>query len=193
MITTVKAPITVVDVRDFPVDGRPEFLFLGRSNVGKSSFINCLLNRKNIAYTSGQPGKTQTINFYLINEAFYFVDVPGYGYARVSKTKREAFGRMIEGYLQSRPMLKQAFLLVDMRHEPTEDDRLMAAYLDHFGIPFTIVATKADKLSGNGRSRQIRQIQKAFDLPTSPDIMPFSSVSGLNREKVLAKIIELTI
>lgn len=191
MITSVKAPITVVNTHDFPVDGNPEFLFLGRSNVGKSSFINCLLNRKNVAYTSGQPGKTQTINFYLVNESFYFVDVPGYGYARVSKTKREAFGQMIEGYLRNRPVLKQAFLLVDMRHEPTEDDRLMAAYLDHFTIPYTIIATKADKLSGNGRSRQLHQLQKVFADRPSTQIIPFSSVSALNRDTVLNKIFAL--
>lgn len=191
MITSVKAPITVVEAQHFPTEGQPEFLFLGRSNVGKSSFINCLLNRKNIAYTSGQPGKTQTVNFYLVNEAFYFVDVPGYGYARVSKTKREAFGRMIEGYLQNRTVLKQAFLLVDMRHEPSEDDRLMAAYLDHFSIPFTIISTKADKLSGNGRSRQLRLLKNAFKDTPATEIIPFSSVSSLNREKVLKKIFDL--
>src|SRR5690606_18389420 len=114
--------VTGVQTCALPIsDGLPEILLSGRSNVGKSSFINTMTNRKNLAYTSSKPGKTQTLNFYRINDAFYFVDVPGYGYAKVSQKKRQAFGRMIEGYIQTRKELRLAILIVDLRHPPTED------------------------------------------------------------------------
>ena len=124
-----------------PVTGGPEFAFLGRSNVGKSSLINTLMQRRNFARTSGDPGKTQTINYYHINDAFYLVDLPGYGYARVSRTTREKWGRMIERYLTDSKDLRLIFLLVDSRHAPTEDDRLMLDWLLYYHLPTAILAT----------------------------------------------------
>jgi len=188
IIKSVDKPITVVEPKDYPEASLKEFVFIGRSNVGKSSFINTLLGRKNLAYTSQNPGKTQTINFYKVNERFYFVDVPGYGYARVSKKQREAFGEMIEAYLTTRNSLEHAFLLIDMRHKPTEDDVLMANYLNHFQIPFTVIATKADKISNNKIVSHQKSIRKQLNLTQYTEIIPFSAVKRLNREKVLEKI-----
>ena len=124
----------------------PEFVFLGRSNVGKSSFINALTNRKNLAYTSSKPGKTLTLNFYYINKEFYFIDVPGYGYASVNRAQQKKFGLMIEEYLEKREFLKRVFMLVDFRIKPTEDDCLMYNYLKHFNIDVVVIATKVDKI-----------------------------------------------
>ena len=136
-------------IAHFPTDNLPEVLFCGRSNVGKSSFINALVNRKALARTSSNPGKTQTVNFYLVNKTFYLVDVPGYGYARVSKGLKEQFGQMIEEYLTKRETLKRAFLLVDYRHEPTSDDVLMYEFLKHYEIKVCVIATKMDKLKNS--------------------------------------------
>ena len=136
-------------IAHFPTDNLPEVLFCGRSNVGKSSFINALVNRKALARTSSNPGKTQTVNFYLVNKTFYLVDVPGYGYARVSKGLKEQFGQMIEEYLTKRETLKRAFLLVDYRHEPTSDDVLMYQFLKHYNIKVCVIATKMDKLKNS--------------------------------------------
>lgn len=136
-------------IAHFPTDNLPEVLFCGRSNVGKSSFINALVNRKALARTSSNPGKTQTVNFYLVNKTFYLVDVPGYGYARVSKGLKEQFGQMIEEYLTKRETLKRAFLLVDYRHEPTSDDVLMYQFLKHYDIKVCVIATKMDKLKNS--------------------------------------------
>lgn len=136
-------------VAHFPTDGLPEVLFCGRSNVGKSSFINALVNRKALARTSSNPGKTQTVNFFLVNKEFYLVDVPGYGYARVSKSLKETFGKMIEEYLTKRATLKRAFLLVDYRHEPTQDDCLMYEFLKAYNIKVCVIATKMDKLKNS--------------------------------------------
>ena len=187
MINTVSQPITVVSPEDYPKTAYPEFVFLGRSNVGKSSFINALLNRKAIARTSAKPGKTRTINFYAVNDAFYVVDVPGYGYAKVSKSMRESFGKMIEAYLTSRETLRHAYLLVDARHEPLEDDLLMANYLKHFDVPFTIIATKADKLSHNARQRQRERLKKGFKIDDA-HLVFFSAVTKMNRDTIIDKI-----
>ena len=186
IIHEVSAPITVVHPKDYPSDGLPEFVFIGRSNVGKSSLLNTLIGRKNLAYTSQNPGKTQTLNFYQVNQSFYCVDVPGYGYAKVSKKQREAFGQMIETYLTQRMTLKHAFLLIDLRHNPTEDDVLMAQYLLHYQIPFTVIATKADKISNNQRLNHVNNIHKTLGL--NVDVIPFSAVSKLNKDAVLEKI-----
>ncbi|MFW5842107.1 MAG: ribosome biogenesis GTP-binding protein YihA/YsxC [Bacillota bacterium] len=191
MITSVKNPLLAAEPKGYPEARYPEFCIMGRSNVGKSSFINALLNRKKLAYTSQNPGKTQTINFYLINDDFYFVDVPGYGYAKVSKQKREAFGKMIETYLTERETLKHVFLLIDSRHEPTKDDYLMVEFLQYIRIPFTIIATKADKLSKNQQQAHLSKLNKQLMLDSYTDVILFSSVTKQNKDLILDNIIRI--
>lgn len=149
---------SAVKNEQMPDDNRVEFMFCGRSNVGKSSFINMLVNRKNLARTSSNPGKTQTLNIFDINKEFYFVDVPGYGYARVSKSIKATFGKMIEEYVINRPNLKMVFLLVDFRHKPSEDDVLMYNFLKYYNHPVTIIATKSDKIKNSERAKCKKQI-----------------------------------
>lgn len=155
---------SAVDLAGLPDDGRVEFMFCGRSNVGKSSFINMLTNRKALARTSSNPGKTQTLNFFLINNDFYFVDVPGYGYARVSKSIKATFGKMIEEYVKNRENLKMVFLLVDFRHKPTEDDVLMYNFLKYYHHPVTIIATKSDKIKNSERAKCKQIIKETLNL-----------------------------
>lgn len=155
---------SAVDLNGLPTDEKVEFMFCGRSNVGKSSFINMLTNRKSLARTSSNPGKTQTLNFFLINNDFYFVDVPGYGYARVSKSIKETFGRMIEDYVKNRENLKMVFLLVDFRHKPSEDDVLMYNFLKYYHLPVTIIATKSDKIKNSERAKCKAQIKETLNL-----------------------------
>ena len=145
-ITSVDLKISAVRRSQYPTDNLSEYLLVGKSNVGKSSFINTLLSRKNFARTSSKPGKTQTLNFYLVNESFYLVDVPGYGFANVSKATQKKFGLMIEEYLTSRENLKLVFMLIDFRHKPGENDILMYDYLKYYNVPVTIIATKYDKV-----------------------------------------------
>lgn len=158
-------------------NGLPEFMLLGRSNVGKSSFINALVNQKNLARTSQNPGKTQTLNIYLINGDFIFVDVPGYGYAKVSKSLKEKFGIMIENYIRNRQELKRAFLLVDFRHNPTEDDILMYNFLKYYNIPVTVVATKADKVKNKDRKSNKTNIIEKLNLTGNDKLIVTSSES----------------
>lgn len=191
MIKSIKNPFMVGDEAKYPEPLYPEFCIMGRSNVGKSSFINTLLGRKKMAYISQNPGKTQTINFYLINELFYLVDVPGYGYAKVSKKKREAFGKMIETYLTTREALKHVFLLIDSRHEPTSDDLLMVEFLQYINVPFTIIATKADKLSNNQQNAHLAKLNKKLMLDAYTDVVLFSAVTKLNRDMILENILRL--
>ncbi len=172
-----------------PTGNLSEIVIAGRSNVGKSSFINSFLNRKNIAHISGKPGKTQTLNFYLVNDLFYFVDVPGYGYAKVSKTAREKFGIMIEGYLLNRENLRLVILLVDFRHKPSEDDYLMYNFLKSYNIPCLVVATKQDKISKNQRRKHEKVIRNELKLATEDYFVGYSSILKTNRD-VIAKIIE---
>ena len=160
-----KAELLATAVRrdQYPPAGPPEIAFAGRSNVGKSSLLNLITNRKHLARISGNPGKTRTINFYAVNsDEFRIVDLPGYGYARVSKNISENWGSMVESYLGDRCMLKAVCVLVDIRHEPTAQDRQLLEYLTHYGIPALIVATKADKVSANGRAKQLAVIRKAL-------------------------------
>lgn len=166
-------------------DAKPEISFLGRSNVGKSSLLNSLLQRKGLARTSNTPGRTQSINFFLINEAFYFVDLPGYGYARVSKTMRKDWGKMAEEYLAERRELALSIQLVDARHSPTTLDRQLQEWLVYNQKPHLIVATKADKLSGNKLKKSLDEIQKS--LPQSK-IIVYSSVNGKGRDEVWREI-----
>ena len=152
-----------------------EFMFCGRSNVGKSSFINMLTNRKKLAKTSQNPGKTQTLNVYHINQEFYLIDVPGYGYAKVSKSMKESFGKMIEEYVTSRKNLKMVFLLVDFRHKPTEDDKIMYDYLKYYNHPVTIIATKADKVKNSERAKNKRIILETLELKDDDKLIVTSS------------------
>ncbi len=187
-INSVEYLASVVRSSDFPNNQLVDILLLGRSNVGKSSFINTILNRKKVAYTSSRPGKTQTLNFFVINESFNLVDAPGYGYAKVSKKIREQFGVMIEDYLLNRSELKMIFLLVDSRHNPTEDDIMMYNYIKHYDLPITIIATKVDKLKKNDIINVRSRLNKLFDC----EVILFSSHTNLGTEdvhKVLKKII----
>ena len=154
-IISVSEPIVAVRQSQYPEDKKPEFLLVGRSNVGKSSFINSIVERKDIARVSSNPGKTQTLNFYSINNDFYIVDVPGYGYANVSKEMQQKFGLMIEEYLANRDNLERVYMLVDFRIKPTNDDMLMYNFLKYHELPVTIVMTKVDKVSRNDRDKNL--------------------------------------
>ena len=192
-INTTELVVSAVRRSQYPEDNKPEFLLVGRSNVGKSSFINAILSRKNLAYTSAKPGKTQTLNFYNVNNSFYLIDVPGYGYASVDKKTQNKFGMMIEEYLAKRSELKRVFMLIDFRHKPTEDDLLMYNYLKYFNLPVTIVATKYDKVSPSKRDKSVKAIQDAIDLVIGDDIVLFSSVTKLGRDQIIKKIEDLTV
>ncbi len=177
----------------YPTNNLPEFLIVGRSNVGKSSFINTLVNRKNIARTSSKPGKTQTLNFYNIDNLCYLVDVPGYGYASVSDKKQEKFGIMIEEYIMNRPNLKHVFLLVDYRHKPTENDLLMYDFLKYYNLSVTIICTKYDKIKKSQRTKQDKLISSTFDIAMGDEIVNFSKISKVGRDtiiNIMEKIIE---
>jgi len=178
--------LTVIAVRQtqYPTDNRCEFLLVGRSNVGKSSFINTLLGRKNYAKISSKPGKTQTLNFYLCNNEFYLVDVPGYGYASVDKATQKKFGLMMEEYLTSRENMKHVFMIVDARMKPTENDVIMYDYLKHFNIPVTIVATKYDKLNAKEKEKVTKNITGSLKMQEADTIIPFSSVTKKGREEI---------
>lgn len=179
---------SAVNTLQLPTEDAVEFMFCGRSNVGKSSFINMICNRKSLARTSSNPGKTQTLNLYLINKNFYFVDVPGYGYANVSKTVKATFGKMIENYIQNRTNLKMAFLLVDFRHKPTNDDVLMYNYLKHFNINVTVIATKADKVKNSERSKLKKIIIDALQLNDNDRLVITSSEKKEGLTEVLTII-----
>ncbi len=179
--------IIATRVSQYPTDELPEFLLVGRSNVGKSSFINTLLNKRGLARTSATPGKTQTINFYLVNDEFYLVDAPGYGYANLNKAKQKKFGLMMEDYLTTRTNLKQVFMLIDFRHKPTEDDILMYNYLKYYNIPVTIVCTKVDKVSKNTIEKNKNIIIKDLNI-NEENIILFSSVTKQGKNEVYDEI-----
>ena len=189
-IDNVELTNCAVRASQYPEEGKPEFLLVGRSNVGKSSFINTIINRKNFAHTSSNPGKTQTLNFYLVNKSFYLVDVPGYGYATVSHERQKKFGVMIEEYLKSRESLKCVFLLIDYRHKPTEDDCLMYDFLKYYNLKIKIVATKYDKVSKNSREKQNKLIKDTLKLPKDEEFIPFSTVYKTGKEEVYEAIKE---
>ena len=189
-ILDVKLVISAVRVSQFPGDDKNEFLLVGRSNVGKSSFINTLINRKNFARTSSKPGKTQTLNFYLINDYFYLVDAPGYGFANVSKQLKNKFGLIMEDYLEQRKNLKMVFMLIDFRHKPTDDDIMMYNYLKHYNIPVSIICTKVDKISKNNHLKQISLISKTLNINES-DLILFSSITKMGRTEIHDKITEV--
>ena len=186
-IENVSEPIIAVRRSQYPEDKKAEFLLVGRSNVGKSSFINTLIERKNFARTSSKPGKTQTLNFYKVNDAFYLVDVPGYGYASVSKDTQKKFGLMIEEYLKERPNLKHVFMLIDYRHKPNKDDCLMYEFLKYYNLDITIVATKYDKVSKNNRIKQDKIIKDTLKFEDD-EFITFSTVTKKGRTEILSII-----
>ena len=170
--------------KPFPGQGLPEIAMVGKSNVGKSSLINNLTRNGSLARTSSEPGKTRLVNLYLINEAFFLVDLPGYGFAKASKQEKDRWAGMIEGYLQNSANLKRVFQLVDIRHAPTQDDQMMVEYLRHYEIPFTVIATKADKLSKAQRGKNIPLICRT--LAVQPwEVLVHSSRDGSGREALL--------
>lgn len=187
-IESVELKNMAVRTSQYPEDNQPEFLLVGRSNVGKSSFINSLVSRKNFARTSATPGKTQTLNFYFVNEKFYLVDVPGYGYASVDKDTQKKFGLMIEEYLINRKNLKRVFLLVDYRHKPTEDDLLMYNFMKYYKLSVTIVATKYDKVGQKDRAKCDKILKDSFALQDDDNIVVFSSVTKKGREEIYSII-----
>lgn len=173
----------------YPEELLPEIAFAGRSNVGKSSTINCLTNRKNLARTSGQPGKTQTLNFYNINEEFRIVDLPGYGFARVSKQSRKVWQRMIETYFKKRVCLEEIVLIVDIRHKPSVEDQAMYKMILEMGFKGIVVANKADKLSKSKQNIQLKVIRETLMMSQEKDLLiPFSSASKQGREELLGVI-----
>ncbi len=176
-----------------PEHDAPEFAFAGKSNVGKSSLINGLMNRKNLARTSQQPGKTQTINFYRINQEFYFVDLPGYGYARVSETEKAKWGKMIERYLTGSEVLKIVFLLIDIRHEPGANDRQMYDWVVSSGFTPVIIATKLDKINRSQKDKQVKLIRTTLKCGQEVKVIPYSSVTKQGREEILALMEEYVV
>lgn len=175
--------ISAVSPKQYPETDLPEIALAGRSNVGKSSFINTLIDRKNLARTSGKPGKTQTLNFYLIENALHFVDVPGYGYAKVSKTERAKWGEMIETYITSRKQLKAVVSLVDVRHDPSKEDIQMYEFLKYYNIPVIVVATKADKIPRGKWNKHTSAIKKKLDFDPMDTFILFSSETKQGKEE----------
>lgn len=181
--------MSAVNKSQYPAEGIPEIALAGRSNVGKSSIINTLLNRRNFARTSQTPGKTRTINFYLINNEFYFVDLPGYGYAKIAKSEKEKWGGIMERYLESRQELCSILLLVDIRHEPTADDKLMYEWIKHFGYNCVVIATKADKISRGQYQKHISIIRKKLQMESNEKVIPVSSLKKTGVEELWEEIV----
>lgn len=173
-VTSARFIASAATTASVPKGSRPEIAFIGRSNVGKSSLLNALVNQKGLARTSSTPGRTQALNFFLINEAVHFVDLPGYGYAKVSQTDRAAWGRLVENYLANRTQLVLCILIVDSRHEPSPLDLQMKNWLQHFGLPYLVVSTKIDKLSSNERRASIERSRRLLETET---VIPFSALT----------------
>ncbi|WP_163881422.1 ribosome biogenesis GTP-binding protein YihA/YsxC [Paenibacillus favisporus] len=191
-VTNAEFIISAVGPDQYPVDALPEIALAGRSNVGKSSLINRMINRKNLARTSSTPGKTQHMNYYRINDALYFVDFPGYGYAKVSKTQRAAWGKMIEKYMLERQTLKLVLMVVDLRHPPTKDDVMMYDWLQHYDIPICVVATKADKIPKSRWQKHVKQMKESLLLRNTDLFVMFSSELGVGKEELWAVIQSFT-
>lgn len=177
--------ISAVKKEQYPIDNRVEIAFVGRSNVGKSSIINALTNRRKLAKVSQTPGKTRLINFFLINNDFYLVDLPGYGYAKVSKKEKESWGKTIEMYLHGRDELKRVVLLVDARHKPTADDILMHDWIKHYGYDATVVATKSDKLSNNDLRKSEKIIKETLKITPEDKFYFFSSLNKKGKDQLI--------
>lgn len=174
--------ISAVSKKQYPNEPLPEIALAGRSNVGKSSFINKIIQRKALARTSSKPGKTQTLNFYKINDAYYFVDVPGYGYAKVSKKEREKWGNMMEEYFVERENLNMAVLIIDIRHDPTENDMMMYDFLKRCDLPVTVIATKLDKIKRGQRAKHLKRIIEVLELEEEDTVIPFSAETGEGKD-----------
>lgn len=188
-IRSAEITMSAVNKSQYPAEGIPEIALVGRSNVGKSSTVNTLLNRRNFARTSQTPGKTRTINFYLINQEFYFVDLPGYGYAKLSKSEKEKWGAIMERYLQERDELCAICLLVDIRHEPSNDDKMMYDWIKHYGYDCVVVATKADKISRGQYQKHFSMIRKKLGLSKEEKIYPISSLKKTGVDELWAELI----
>lgn len=192
-ITSAELIISAVRRSQYPEDNLPEFMLVGRSNVGKSSFINLIAGTKKLARVSNTPGKTRNLNFYLFNKEFYFVDVPGYGYASVSKKEQKKFGLMIEEYLEKRENLKMTFMLVDSRHKPTDDDLLMYKFLKYYNLPVTIIATKSDKIPKTKQEKAKKLILQTLDLEKNDNFVMLSNLSREGKDKVIQIIEDLVL
>ena len=190
VIKNVSLDIVCGITSKIPDTGRPEVAFAGKSNVGKSSLINGLMNRKALARTSAQPGKTQTINFYNINEAMYLVDLPGYGYAKVPQKEKERWGRLMEAYFAAPDTLTFGVMLVDARHAPTANDVVMANYFLQSGKPFVVVANKLDKLKKSEIAPNLARIREVLQLPDAVRLIPFSAEKGDGRDDLLSTILQ---
>lgn len=183
-IVSAEYIISAVGPKQYPEGDFTEIAFAGRSNVGKSSLINKLLNRRSLARTSSRPGKTQCLNFYLINQEFYFVDLPGYGFAKVSKDIKSQWGKMIENYLRDRNNLKGVIQLVDIRHAPSNEDVAMYDWLKHFGIPVIVAATKADKISRGNYPKHTKVIKEKLKMQKEDILLVFSAETGLGKDEL---------
>lgn len=180
---------TVIGVTSkIPQNAMPEIAFAGKSNVGKSSLINALMNRKSLARTSAQPGKTQTINFYNINQELYFVDLPGYGYAKVSREEKEKWGKMVEKYLRQSNMLRAVFLLIDIRHDPSANDKLMYDWICANGFQPIIIATKADKINRSQLQKQVKAVRQGLGVDKETAVIPFSAQTKQGRDEIYEMI-----
>ena len=184
VIKTVSLDIVCGYTSRLPDPGRPEVAFAGKSNVGKSSLINSLMNRKSLARTSSQPGKTQTINYYNVNEAMYLVDLPGYGYAKVPVSEKEKWGKLIERYLHTSRQLKAVFLLIDIRHDPSANDRQMYEWIKANGFEPAVIATKLDKLKRSQTAGCIKALRQGLGMDPAQRLIPFSAVTKQGREEI---------
>ncbi|EBF5285873.1 YihA family ribosome biogenesis GTP-binding protein [Listeria monocytogenes] len=182
-VNNVELIISAVRPEQYPETDLPEYALAGRSNVGKSSFINTMIRRKSMARISQKPGKTQTLNFYKIEEALFFVDVPGYGFAKVSKTEREKWGVMIETYITSREQLRGVIQIVDLRHKPTEDDRMMYEFLKYYDIPVIVIATKADKIPRSKWQKNAKIVRETLDFDSDDKFVLFSSETKMGKDE----------
>ena len=192
IIKTVELETVCGITSTLPENTRPEFAFAGKSNVGKSSLINALMNRKAYARTSSQPGKTQTINFYNINDTLYYVDLPGYGYAKVTQEVKAKWGKMIENYLHKSPMLKCVFLLIDIRHEPSVNDKTMYDWVVFNGYQPVIIATKLDKIKRSQVQKHLKMVRQGLGIGQDVTVIPFSAETKQGREVIWALIEEMT-
>ncbi len=187
-VTSAEFVISAVSPNQYPTDGLPEIALVGRSNVGKSSLINKMLNRKSLARTSARPGKTQTLNYFLVNKQLYFVDFPGYGYAKVAKSLKQQWGKMIETYLTSRDQLRFIIQLVDIRHPPSKDDVAMYDWCKQIGLPAVVVATKGDKIARGRWQAHTKVIREHLRMRETDTLLVFSAETGQGRDELWAEI-----